>query len=404
MSSEVNSNVRNRFSWKSSSLSLQEMNWALTAFAKVAQTKATSQSIPFLLESICETLTLESPYLLAWVGLAENTPEKYVSVLAAAGPAKGYLSGLEVSWSEDSPLGQGPTGKSIRSGQPHVLSDSQGDKSFSSWTEKASAYGIRSSLSIPINGYPDGRLALMIYSSEPLAFENQILQIFQAMADEVAHGIKKLDLNVQLAAEKTQNLNAQRQLNEILYQTIKALSLTLESRDPYTAGHEDRVSKIACAIAKEMGWSEFRVQGLQLAAMVHDIGKIAIPSEILTKPSRLSATEMALIREHSETGFRILKDISFPWPIARMVREHHEKLDGSGYPRGISGSEILLESRILVVADIVESISSFRPYRPALGFEVALEEIKRLAGIQLDADVVEICIQLYSEHPEQFHS
>lgn len=338
------------------------------------------------------------------MGLAENTPEKYVSVLAAAGPAKGYLSGLEVSWSEDSPLGQGPTGKSNRSGQPHVLSDSHGDKSFSPWTEKASAYGIRSSLSIPINGYPDGKLALMIYSSEPLAFENQILQIFQAMADEVAHGIKKLDLDVQLAAEKTQNLNAQRQLNEILYQTIKALSLTLESRDPYTAGHEDRVSKIACAIAKEMGWSEFRVQGLQLAAMVHDIGKIAIPSEILTKPSRLSATEMALIREHSETGFRILKDISFPWPIARMVREHHEKLDGSGYPRGISGSEILLESRILAVADIVESISSFRPYRPALGFEVALEEIKRLAGIQLDADVVEICIKLYSEHPEQFHS
>lgn len=244
----------------------------------------------------------------------------------------------------------------------------------------------------------------MIYSAEPLAFENHILQIFLAMSDEVAHGIKKIHLDVQLAAERVQNLNVQQQLNDILYQTIRALSLTLESRDPYTAGHEDRVSKIACAIAKAMEWDEFRIQELQLAAMVHDIGKIAIPSEILTKPSRLSATEMALIREHSETGFRILKDISFPWPIARIVWEHHEKLDGSGYPRGISGNDILVESRILAVADIVESISSFRPYRPALGFEVALAEIKRLAGNQLDSEVVDVCIKLFSEQSDQFIS
>ncbi|WMW80109.1 HD domain-containing phosphohydrolase [Undibacterium cyanobacteriorum] len=130
-------------------------------------------------------------------------------------------------------------------------------------------------------------------------------------------------------------------MDEALYQTIRALSLTLESRDPYTAGHEERVAKLACSIAQELGWDAFRIQGLRLAALVHDIGKIAVPSEILTKPSRLSPAEMALVREHPETGFRILKDIPFPWPIARIVREHHEKLDGSGYPQGLHGDEIL---------------------------------------------------------------
>jgi putative nucleotidyltransferase with HDIG domain len=157
------------------------------------------------------------------------------------------------------------------------------------------------------------------------------------------------------------------------------------------------VAKLAYAIAKEMGWPENRLQGLKVAAMVHDIGKISIPAAFLTKPTRLSAAERAMINEHSENGYAILRNIPFPWPVAEIVRQHHEKLDGSGYPFGLKGDAILPEARVLAVADIVEAMSTFRPYRPAYDIETVLKDIESKAGRELDAEAVRVCASLFRE-------
>jgi HD-GYP domain-containing protein (c-di-GMP phosphodiesterase class II) len=183
--------------------------------------------------------------------------------------------------------------------------------------------------------------------------------------------------------------------------TLEAVSLMVEQRDPYTAGHEKRVGIIAGDIGLAMGLSADVVQGLRLAGMVHDVGKISVPAEILSKPSRLSNIEMALVKEHAQTGYNILKNIEFPWPIAQVAYQHHERMDGSGYPRGLRGDQILLEARIIAVADVVESMTSHRPYRPGLGIDAALEEIRKNRGIFYDPIVVDACLKLFLEDAYQ---
>jgi putative nucleotidyltransferase with HDIG domain len=187
-------------------------------------------------------------------------------------------------------------------------------------------------------------------------------------------------------------------LRKSLGATINAMSATVEARDPYTAGHQRRVADLARAIATDMKLSRDQIDGIRLAGMIHDIGKISVPSEILTKPTRLSELEFELIKTHSEAGYNILKDIEFPWPIARIVLEHHERVDGSGYPQGLKGNEILLESKIIAVADVVEAISSHRPYRPAFGIDPALEEVAKNTGTLYDQVVAEACLKLFREN------
>lgn len=186
-------------------------------------------------------------------------------------------------------------------------------------------------------------------------------------------------------------------LRKALGSTVQALASLVESRDPYTAGHQRNVSDLARAIATEMDLSKDQIEGLRVAAIIHDIGKISVPAEILSKPGKLTDIEFSLIKLHSQSGYDILKDIDFPWPVARMVIEHHERMDGSGYPRRLKGDEILLEARILSVADIVDAISSHRPYRAALGIDTALDEITKNKGVLYDSDVVDACIRLFQK-------
>ncbi|GFK95009.1 Cyclic di-GMP phosphodiesterase response regulator RpfG [Fundidesulfovibrio magnetotacticus] len=183
-------------------------------------------------------------------------------------------------------------------------------------------------------------------------------------------------------------------LRVTLEATVGALAVTAEKRDPYTAGHQQRVAALACAMAHSLGLDEERSEGLRVAGLLHDIGKIYIPAEILAKPSRLNSIEMGLIKTHSEVGFDILKDVPFPWPVARMVLEHHERIDGTGYPGGLSDGQILEESKILSVADVVEAMSSHRPYRAALGLERALAEIRKNRGVLYDPACVDACVDL----------
>ncbi|OGD26436.1 MAG: hypothetical protein A2V57_02730 [Candidatus Aminicenantes bacterium RBG_19FT_COMBO_65_30] len=186
-------------------------------------------------------------------------------------------------------------------------------------------------------------------------------------------------------------------LERSLEGTFRAMSMTLELKDPYMAGHQHRVSSLAVAIAQEMNLAWEKIEGLRFAGIIHDIGKIAAPVEIMTKPCRLTKTEFQLIKEHPRVGYEMIKNIAFPWPLAHIILQHHERLDGSGYPEGLVGDAILPEARILAVADVVEAVCALRPYRPALGLEKGLEEIRKGRGIRYDTRVVDACIKLFRD-------
>ena len=208
-----------------------------------------------------------------------------------------------------------------------------------------------------------------------------------------------------LVEERTAELTeSEKKLRASLLDSITALAATVELRDPYTAGHQRRVAQLAVAIAGELQLPASQVEGIHLASVVHDVGKIRVPAEILSKPGRLSALEFGIIKEHPNNGFEILKSIDFPWPIAQMVLQHHERLDGSGYPQALKGDQILLEARIVAVADVVESMVSHRPYRPGLGIDAALEEIALNKGTLFEPAVVDACMRLFRERSFNFSS
>ena len=186
-------------------------------------------------------------------------------------------------------------------------------------------------------------------------------------------------------------------LKEALSGTIEAIGLTTETRDPYTAGHQRRVTELAVAIAEELGFDEHRVEAIRAAGLMHDIGKMAVPAEILSKPSALTDMETALIESHPRVAYDILKSVTFPWPVAQIVLQHHERIDGSGYPQGLRGDEILIEARVLAVADTVEAMASHRPYRAALGIYAALKEIEAHRGSRYDPEIVDACLRLFRE-------
>jgi len=193
-----------------------------------------------------------------------------------------------------------------------------------------------------------------------------------------------------------------KKLRKTLESIVETIAEIVETRDYYTAGHQRRVAHLAQAIALELGLENDRVIGLYMASAIHDIGKIAVPIEILIKPTKLSNIEFSLIKTHCRAGYEILKDIEFPWPIADIVLQHHERINGTGYPAGLKGEEIILEARILTVADVVEAIASHRPYRPAKGIEIALKEIKENRGTLYEPVVVDCCLSLFEEKGYQF--
>jgi len=212
-------------------------------------------------------------------------------------------------------------------------------------------------------------------------------------------GMVETIADVSLLKKTQQELFESRErLRKAMGGIIQAMSLTIEKRDPYTAGHQRRVAKLCRAIGTEFGLDWERIQGLRMAAAIHDLGKIHVPAAILNKPGKLSDHELGIIRQHPQTAFEILKNIDFPWPLAEAIYQHHERLNGSGYPRGLKGDEIILEARILAVADVVESMSTFRPYRKELGIEKAILELQNNSGILYDSEVVNICMELITTH------
>jgi putative nucleotidyltransferase with HDIG domain len=215
--------------------------------------------------------------------------------------------------------------------------------------------------------------------------------LLQAIYKSASHRLHKREMD-----------KAEQLVVDALEQTIGVLSRAIELRDPYTDGHQKRVALLATAIAKEMGVPENTITGIRLGSLVHDVGKIRVPSEILSCPRKLSKIEMDIIKTHLEAGYEILEGATFPWPVARMVIEHHERMNGSGYPKGLKGDEICMEARIIAVADVVEAMTSFRPYRAALGIDAAVEEIRKGRDTLYDPQVVDCCIRALEKAHFQF--
>ena len=244
----------------------------------------------------------------------------------------------------------------------------------------------------------DGQLAGMLLLSNKISHEpysNEERKLLQSVSTEVAVNIDNARLYESIKRKHSE-------LQKAMEGVIHAVSLVMETRDPYTAGHQRRVAELARAIAKEMGLSEWQIMGIHIAGLLHDVGKVAVPTEILSKPGKINQYEFSLIKNHCRVGYEILQRIDFPWPVTQAILQHHERLDGSGYPEGLSGEDIILEARILGVADVVEAMSSHRPYRPALGLDCALHEISQASGILYDSEVVDACLKLLKKNGPEF--
>jgi PAS domain S-box-containing protein/putative nucleotidyltransferase with HDIG domain len=242
-----------------------------------------------------------------------------------------------------------------------------------------------------VNGYEtklykkDGNIIWIKTNIWTIRDDNNHLLHYEGIVEDISDRIRKEE-ELKTSAEKLKNA---------MLGTINIVATIVEQRDPYTAGHQYRVAEVASAIAKEIGLTPQQIEGVRIAGLIHDVGKIAIPSEILTKPGKLSPIERSLVQDHAQAGYNILKGVEFPWPISDAIHQHHERMNGSGYPSGLKNEEITIEARIIAIADVIEAMASHRPYRPALGIDIALKEIEINKGILYDGDVVNACLNLF---------
>jgi PAS domain S-box-containing protein/putative nucleotidyltransferase with HDIG domain len=282
----------------------------------------------------------------------------------------------------------------LSSGTPELIEDIDCD-GLAECRADLLRIGCRSGLVLPLLANQGLIGALSIFAENAEAFDRAELDLLKELADDLAFGIQAQRTHVE-------QKHAVTRLRQTMEATILALANTLELRDPYTAGHQRRVANLAKAIARRLGLDDERAEVIYLAGMIHDIGKIYVPSEVLTRPGRLTPLEYSLVQTHVEAAYAILQPIEFPWPLAEIIYQHHERLDGTGYPRGCRGDDISLDARILAVADVVEAMSAHRPYRPGLGIDAALAEIVASKGRTLDPGVVDGCVALFRTDGFQF--
>lgn len=382
---------------------LRRLNWALLALSNGNSAISRSTSEIELIQSCCESITNQNELypVCCVLDVTDNVNQPLkVYTLSGNGHMIYYDKGI---LSSEIP-GQDCILKSVFSKNPEIQNIIYQTKVVQSniALQLLKENNIRSVLAIPLASHDKVGFVLAIYSQVQDAFKDTEIRMFQELGQNIILGIEHR--RTQTAYEGSLLVKEQQaiKLQNSLQNTITALGSMLEHRDPYTSGHQKRVADLAVAIAQGYGLDPERIHWLDLAACVHDIGKITVPSEILSKPYKLTAAEFALVKTHPEIGYQVLKDIEFPGPIAEIVHQHHEYLDGSGYPFGLKGNEIMLESKILTVADIVEAMASHRPYRPAFGVEIALNEIRKMRGTKLDPKAVDICISLFEKNNYQF--
>ncbi len=377
-------------------VALQRANRALKTLSAANEALVHASSESGLLHEVCRVIVEEGGYRMAVVGYPQNDQEKAIVPMAWDGVEDGYLTAMTHTWA-DTEQGQRPISRALRNGKVEIARDIRDNAAFASVKDLMARPGYASNLALPLLDEKKVIGAMSIFASETDAFDEAEVRLLQELADDLAYGIVTLRTREERDRIAHAHEHHEAILRKSLEDSIQAIAATVEMRDPYTSGHQKRVAELAVALGGEMGLSEERIHGLHLAGVVHDLGKISIPAEILSKPGKLTSLEFMIIKGHSQAGYEILKDIDFPWPIATLVWQHHERFDGSGYPQGLKGGDILLESSILAVADVVEAMGSHRPYRPTLGIDVALQEIERGRGIQYDPAVADACLKLFRE-------
>lgn len=375
---------------------LQRTSRALKALSACNQALVHAAQEQGFLTAVCEVIVREGGYPLAWVGYAQPDQMKSVVPIASAGVGAEHPEWIGLTWGEDE-RAQSPGGMAIKTGKTQVARDILQDPALAPWHEEWRRREFKAIIALPliIEGQTIG--ILDIYAEDLEAFDSEEVRLLEELAGGVAFGIWSLRTDQERQRAEAEVQHSLDKLKKALDGTVLALANTVEMRDPYTAGHQRRVAQLAAAIAQEMGFPAERVEGMRVLGCLHDIGKIAIPAEILSKPGRLSAMEFKLVQDHPRVGFEIIKDIDFPFPLAQGILQHHERLNGSGYPQGLSGPDIIPEAKIIAVADVVEAMASHRPYRRALGLKQALEEISLNRGNLYDPEVVDICLKLFHE-------
>jgi putative nucleotidyltransferase with HDIG domain len=364
---------------------LKRVNHLLRTLTAGNQVLVRSQTEQQLLEEMCQVVVRVGGYAMAAIALGDQNGS-IRSVVSGGKDVESFLAELEAS-EQDAP-GASPLSAVIRTGIPHSCDDIFGSTAASPWHDLAARHQIRSYLVLPLPEGPTTIGAFAIFDVETGAFPSEPTQILTDLSHDLAYGLTAL-------RGRADRILSTGRLQRSLEATIAAIAAIAEMRDPYTAGHQRRVAELATAIAREMGLADSRVDAIRIAATLHDVGKIKIPVELLNKPGRASFVETQLIQTHVEAGYDILKGIDFPWPIAEIVLQHHERLDGSGYPHGLQADALRLESKILAVADVVEAMAADRPYRSAKGLDGALVEIEAGRGLLFDADTVDACVRLF---------
>ena len=371
--------IRDRKTVQKAMLKLAATN-IVTARTDLALVRARTRDE--LLRAVCTSL-IGASTLRAWIAEPLQDQRKSGRLVASAGFPED-VAALDIRWDADHPNGRGAFGQCVRTRS--IVRTAIDQPEFSPYQKMSKATGVVAVLALPVVDR-DGILVFMLGSSDSEAFGPDGIVLYEALAGDIAMGLRAL------LARDDAHLRAS-ELEAALEGALSAIAAALERRDPATAGHERRVADLAREIGTELGLSEDRLRGLYVAAVVHDIGKIGIPAEIVNKPGLLTELEYAFVKQHAQFGADIMRNIPFPWPIAEIVHQHHEFLDGSGYPRGLAGDAILLEARILTVADVFESMTAFRAYHVGIDTDAALAELRKLAGIHFDAAVVEACARV----------
>jgi PAS domain S-box-containing protein len=366
---------------------IRHLNLVLRAIRNVNQLIVKEKNRERLLKGVCNNLVETRGYYSAWIALLDESGklERYIE----AGTEKAFLPMVEILMKgELTDCGQ----KALKQQKVVITEDTA---STCTGCPMAQKYSCRGAMTIRLehNGKVYGLVSVSIPGH--LVDDQEEQSLFQEVAGDVAFSIHNIELDEELQ-------QSYQRLKKTMDAAIDTMSKIIEAKDPYTSGHQHRVCQLAVPLARELGLSEDMIEGIRIASLIHDIGKIGLPTEILSKPGKLSDIEFGLIKDHSQIGYDILKSIDFSYPVAEIVLQHHERLNGSGYPNNLKGDEIILEAKIIGIADVVEAMSSFRPYRPALGIDVALEEITKNKGILYAPEVVDACLKLFKEKGFKF--
>ncbi|NNN08741.1 MAG: HD domain-containing protein [Acidimicrobiaceae bacterium] len=348
--------------------------------SRVISFARTADTIEQTLQGLCDLLVEKATFPLVWIGVLDEHEAGRVAIEHAAGRTD-YSYGGIVSSSDDHAIGRGPTGRALRTMETQIINDLSLDENFTPWRERAREFNLWSMTSIPLLTTP--ARVLTVYAEHTEVFEPRVVDGLVEMGQIV---VNDLSLRESL-----------RQTVSAFEGTLAALTQITDVRDPYTQGHQSRVGTLAGEIALCLGLDPELIRLIRLAGGVHDVGKISVPAEILNKPGRLTTIEYEMVQTHPQVGWNILSKASLPWPIPEVALAHHERLDGSGYPFGLSGDAIILPARIVAVADVMEAMGNRRPYRPALGIDDALAEIVAGRGTRYDASVVDACVAAFEE-------